>query len=302
MRRVVLLGSPVAHSLSPAIQGAAFEATGLDWRYQAVEVDGRALPDAIRRMRAEGWAGANVTIPLKETVLPLLDDLDPSASETRAVNTIVARGSTLVGHNTDLPGFLRDLQANWPVPVGGAAMILGAGGAARAVAFGLARLGLDLRLISRSAGRGEALGHAVRRVQPVDVQTLPWRRGSFERAADGSVLIVNATPLGMLSLEEYSPWPDGLPLPPGACVYDLVYTPRATRFVRQARLAGLHAISGAGMLVEQGALAFELWTGREAPRDRMRAAMEGALGSAVEVSPASNLLPGRPESHGASHA
>lgn len=302
MKRVVLLGSPIAHSLSPAMQGAAFKAAALDWRYEAIEAGQQDLADVIRRMRADGWMGANVTIPLKEMVLPLLDELDASASETLAVNTIVTHGSSLVGHNTDLPGFVGDLQANWPIPSRGAALILGVGGAARAVAFGLARLGLDLRLIARSAERGEALAQAVRRIHPVDVQVFPWRRENFEDAAGRSVLVVNATPLGMPSVEQISPWPEQVRLPQSAFVYDLVYTPRVTPLVRQARRQGLQAVAGVGMLLEQGALAFELWTGREAPRDRMRTVLENALGSAPEVSPAADLAPGETDNRGVIHA
>ena len=277
VRKVVLLGSPVAHSLSPVMQGAAFAAAELNWRYEAIEVDPQGLPAAIRRMRADGWAGANVTIPLKEKVLPLLDELDASASQTLACNTIVNEEGCLVGHNTDLPGFLRDLQAHWQDPRSGPSLILGAGGAARAVAFGLAQLGLDLRVIARSASRAASLAEDVRRGHPVEVTAFPWTPESFEQAAGRCRLIVNATPLGMLPLDRRPPWPEDVQLPPGAFVYDLVYTSRETPFVRQARLAGLEARSGAGMLLEQGALSYELWTGLSAPRERMRAALDSAL-------------------------
>lgn len=278
MNVVVLLGSPVTHSLSPAMHSAAFEAAGLDdWRYKPIEVPPEDLAAAIERMRAEGWAGANVTIPLKEAVVPLLDDLSPSAAQTSAVNTIVNERGYLVGHNTDSLGFLHDLRAHWQIPSTGQALILGAGGAARAVAFGLAQEGLDLRLIARSAGRARALAKDVQRNHPVEVRALAWTVESFEKAAGECLLVVNATPLGMLPADQMSPWPDDLQLPPAAFVYDLVYSSRETRLVQLARLSGLKAVSGAGMLLEQGALSYELWTGLRAPRERMRAALDSVL-------------------------
>lgn len=277
MKRVVLLGSPVAHSLSPAIQSAAFEAAGLDWRYEAIEISPERLAATIERMRAESWPGANVTIPYKEAVAALLDELDPSAAETSAVNTIVNEGSHLVGHNTDLLGFTRDLRAHWRAPRNGAALILGAGGAARAVAFGLARQGLELCVIARTESRAEKLADELRRNHAGGIAVLPWREESFGRAASRCDLIINATPLGMWPADQSSAWPLGVPLPPAAFVYDLVYIPRDTRLVQYARHSGLEAASGAGMLLEQAALSYERWSGLRAPRRRMRAALNQAL-------------------------
>lgn len=284
MNRVGLLGYPVAHSLSPAMHRAAFAAAGLDWRYQALEIRPGELEAAIDRLRAPDWRGANVTIPHKQAVLPLLDELSPSAAEVAAVNTVVKRGQQLVGHNTDAAGFLLDLQRQRalphasPSPQGpSAAMVLGAGGAARAVAFGLAQVGWSLRLIARSQLHAAALGEAVQRRHPIEVELLPWDRASFESACDRCDLIVNATPIGMSPDGRSSPWPAGLPFPPGAFVYDLVYVPSETRLVRQARRAGLEAAAGGGMLLEQGAIAFELWSELRAPRAQMHAALEAAL-------------------------
>ena len=277
MRKVVLLGSPIAHSYSPAIQNAAFNEAGLAWRYQAMEVAPEKLAATIASMRVDGWPGANVTIPFKESVLPLLDEIDASAIETSAVNTIVNKNGHLVGHNTDLRGFIRDLHTHWQAPRAGQSLILGAGGAARAVAFGLAREGLDLSLIARSVSRAERLAEDVRREFGVEVTALPWARESFVRASSQCTLLVNATPLGMMPHIQESPWPDGVPLPPDAFVYDLVYSPADTRLVQQAQQSGIKAVSGAGMLLEQAALSYELWTGLGAPRERMRAALGGAL-------------------------
>jgi len=277
VKHVVLLGSPVAHSLSPVMQNAAFQVSGLDWCYEAIETEAEELEPALHRMRAEAWPGANVTLPLKEAVVPLLDELDPSAVEVSAVNTIVNEGGRLVGHNTDSLGFVRDLRAHWQVPAVGVAVILGAGGAARAVASGLARQGLELVLIARSPARARLLVDAIQRQHAAKASALPWERQSFQDIPRECVLIVNATPLGMAPADQDTPWPPELPLPPGAAVYDLVYTPQETRFQRYARRSGLQSIAGGGMLLEQGALSYERWTGRRAPRRQMRAALRRAL-------------------------
>lgn len=277
MRKIVLLGSPVAHSLSPSIQNAAFETAGLDFRYEAKEVAPEELAVTIASMRTNGWRGANVTIPHKEAVLPLLDEIHPSAVRTTAVNTIVNKDGHLVGHNTDMQGFMRDLRTEWQVQKTGRSLILGAGGGARAVAFGLAQEGLDLLIIARTAAQAERVAEDIRQNYAVEVATLPWIGDSFMKATSQCSLIVNATPLGMTPNDRTSPWPAEVPLPQAAFIYDLIYSPPETRLVQKARQAGLQAASGAGMLLEQAALSYELWTGLRAPRTRMREALENAL-------------------------
>jgi len=277
VRKIVLLGSPVAHSLSPAIQNAAFETAGLDIRYEAMEVSPEDLAAAIATLRTSEWLGANVTIPHKEAVLPLLDEIHPSAVQTSAVNTIVNSDGHLEGHNTDLEGFVRDLEANWKIPVDARSLILGAGGGARAVAFGLAKKDLDLLLIARNEPRAEKIAEDIRRKYAVEITTLPWNDESFAAATGQCRLIVNATPLGMAPNDETSPWPSDVHFPPDAFIYDLVYSPRETQLVQQARQAGLQALSGDGMLLNQAAIAYELWVGRPAPRAEMREALDEVL-------------------------
>ena len=277
MKRLVLLGHPVTHSLSPTMQRAAIEATGLGWDYQAIDVEPGELPAAVDQLRAGEWLGANLTLPHKQAVLPLIDELAASARHTSAVNTVVVEDGRLVGHNSDLAGFMHDLGLHCQIQDIGASAILGAGGAARAVAFGLAQQGVDLHLIARSERRAEALADGVRRRHPVDVVVLPWEGASFATVGDKCGLIVNATPVGMRPNDAETAWPANVPLPAGSFVYDLVYSPRDTRLTQDARLAGLDSVSGAGMLVEQGALSFELWTGLGAPRREMRAALDHEL-------------------------
>lgn len=277
MRKIVLLGSPVAHSISPEIQNAAFQTSGLDIRYEALEVAPEELAVALASMRVNNWLGANVTIPYKEAILPLLDEIHPSADQAKAVNTILNNDGHLVGHNTDLQGFMRDLRVEWQPQGTGRSLILGAGGGARAVAFGLAEEGHDLLFIARTAARVERVVEELRRDYAVEVEILPWTEESFLKATSQCSLIVNATPLGMTPNSQTSPWPDDVPLPPTAFIYDLVYAPSDTRLVQQARQVGLQAVSGAGMLLEQAALSYEIWTGRRAPRVQMRTALEKAL-------------------------
>ncbi|MBI3763829.1 MAG: shikimate dehydrogenase, partial [Chloroflexi bacterium] len=235
------------------------------------------LTEAVARIRGDDYAGANVTVPHKEAIIPLIDGLTPVAEAIGAVNAIVKRGeaiyasSRLIGHNTDAAGLLADLQScevsisNRPV------VILGAGGAARAAVAACAGVGAEIRVISRRREQAESL----QRIAPIEV--FDWTPLGFLQACDDCALILNTTPLGMTPNTETSAWLDGTPFPPEAFVYDLVYHPAETRFVRQARAAGLRASTGLGMLIEQGALSFELWTGKSAPRSIMRAAAEHRL-------------------------
>ncbi len=275
MRRAALLGHPLGHSVSPAMQNAAFAALGLAWRYVTLDVPVESLPQALDELRGETWVGANVTIPYKEQVIPLLDDLTDQARSVGAVNTILKREGRLVGDNTDVEGFLADLRAQGFEPDAGTAVILGAGGAARAVSCALASLGMSLRIVCRREAQGLALAQAVGGLTRATI--FPWTPAGFQRAAENCSLLVNATPLGMAPSSAVSPWPRQVPLPEGAFVYDLVYNPPRSSLVRQAQEAGLRASGGLGMLVEQGALALERWTGATAPRAVMRRAAAARL-------------------------
>lgn len=271
--RLVLLGYPVSHSRSPAMQTAALQAVGLsDWQYDAWPVEPKQLAEAVQTIRGDDYAGANVTVPHKETIIPFLDGLTPVAQAIGAVNILVKRDGRLLGHNTDAAGLLADLYnhhvhiSNRPV------LILGAGGAARAAVAACAGVGADLRLIARRREQAQSL---VPNAQPLEI--FDWTPLDFLRATDDCALILNTTPLGMTPNVATSPWLEGTPFPPTAFVYDLVYNPAETLLVRQARAAGLRAATGLGMLIEQGALGFELWTGMTAPRDVMRKAAEDSL-------------------------
>jgi shikimate dehydrogenase len=271
--QLLLIGDPVGQSLSPAMHTAALAAAGLaGWTYTAEAVRAEALPGVVARLRQSDWAGANVTVPHKRAVMPLLDGVTPVADAIGAVNTIVKRADgQLIGHNTDAAGFLADLFALGAHLGKGPVLIIGAGGAARAVAAACAGVGARLRVVARRPEQAVSL----RAVAPLD--TFGWTPLGWMQACDDCTLIVNTTPLGMTPRVDESPWLAGTPFPPGAFVYDLVYNPPETKFVQEALAAGLRADTGLGMLVEQGALAFEHWTGQRAARAAMRKAAESAL-------------------------
>ena len=274
---VGLIGWPVSHSVSPAMHNAAFDALELDWRYVPLPVD-PALPgaggDAVRGVRAMGMRGITVTVPHKQAVLPFLDRIAPAAQAMRAVNTIVVEADgSLTGDNTDAPGFIADLREHGVEPVGRHVLVLGAGGSARAVVYGLAQAGArHIIVANRSIERAQKL---LDDLQPflgattAEVVTLPT---GLAAAGESTSLIVNCTSLGMTPHADTTPWPQDLPLHPGQIVYDLVYNPADTLLLRKARQHSARAIGGLGMLIWQGALAFERWTGQPAPVEIMRLA------------------------------
>ena len=288
---LALLGFPLAHSLSPAMHNAALAAVGLrDWHYEAMPIEPTRLAEAVAILRGGDYVGANVTVPHKETIIPFLDGLTPVADAIGAVNTVVVRvgakhpsatalrGSAqdasplLIGHNTDAAGLLADLVAHDVHISDRPVLILGAGGAARACVAACAGAGATVRVAARRREQATTL-------QPLtsDLQLFDFTGHDLARAAADCALIINCTPLGMSPHVNVSPWYDSVPFPRGAFVYDLVYNPPDTLLTRQARAAGLRAATGLGMLVEQGALAFELWTGKTASRAIMRQAAETKL-------------------------
>lgn len=266
-RPVVLIGGATGHSRSPALHNPAFARLGLDLVYLAADVPPERLPDAVAGLRGLGFAGANVTIPHKETVLPLLDALSDDARALGAVNTITndGGGGRLVGHNTDVGGFLDGLGMHAEQLRGAEMLVWGGGGAARAVVYAL--LGLEpsrLTVAARRREQARALTDALARFDPAQALRIA---SPDEAAPERSGLLVNATPLGMAGrFEEATPWPEAR-FRAGQVVYDLVYAPARTHLLREAEAAGAAVIGGMPMLRGQAARAFELWTGRAFPSD-----------------------------------
>jgi shikimate dehydrogenase len=281
-QRAGVIGHPLAHSLSPAIIQAAFDALGIDARYEAWPTPPEQLEERIAGLRADDVLGANVTIPHKEAVVPLLDELEERAERIGAVNTIANQGGRLVGHNTDVSGFARALREDAGFdPAGRRVLILGAGGAARAVALALIEAGAALiEVAGRTPSRAERLANDLRPLtrSGVTVTWSYWMDGTFLRVLAEADLIVNCTPLGARGTEGegQSPVPGEL-LRKDAVVFDLVYNPEETPLVQAARAQGAKAVSGLGMLVYQAADAVRIWCGQEPPIDRMRAAGQAAL-------------------------
>lgn len=264
-----MIGSPIRHSLSPAIHNAAFAHLGLDWAYLALEVASGDVPEALAGMRALGIAGLSVTMPHKEAVAAACDELSPAARRLRSVNTVVLQEQRLAGFSTDGDGFVASLLDAGCDPSGRRFLVLGAGGAARSVIQAL-----------QVAAAGQVIVVARR---PEAAQAATDLGGSSARtgsAADIPLVdvVVNATPLGMADTAGRNAVPvDPALLRPEQVVVDLVYHPIRTPLLEAAEKAGARAVDGLGMLVHQAAAAFSLWTGHEAPVEVMKLAAVAAL-------------------------
>jgi shikimate dehydrogenase len=283
-----VMGWPVEHSLSPQMHNAAFAALELDWAYVPFPVRPERLADAVRGLVALGFAGCNATVPHKPDLVPLMDELTPIAAAISSVNTIIIRpDGSLLGDSTDGYGFLMDLRAhgveigklqianrqigksaNQPSEVTVSpchhALVIGAGGAARAVVYALAEAGARVAVVNRTVAAAEELCRIVGEALPAaDLSAHPFP-AALQALAAGAELIVNTTSLGLHGDADPLPWDPAVAFQPDQVVYDLIYNVR-TPLLRLAEAAGAHAIDGLGLLVHQGARSFELWTGREAP-------------------------------------
>jgi shikimate dehydrogenase len=279
IRFVGLIGHKLKHSISPQFQQAAFDYLGLDIRYELWDTEKDELPGVVQGIRGFSKLGANVTIPYKEAVLPLLDKVDQLARRIGAVNTIVKKDDKLVGYNTDASGFMKALEEEGGfVPKGKRAILLGAGGAARAVGFALVGAGVkSLVILNRTQDRGEALAWDLK-IADTEVIALLWKDGRTLKALGECDLLVNCTSVGMKdsTAEGKSPIGVGL-IPKRALVYDVVYNPIETPLISAAKKAGARTLGGLSMLVYQGAAAFELWTDQPAPVDIMMRMAKRAL-------------------------
>ncbi len=275
---VGLFGWPVEHTVSPSMHNAAFAALHLNWCYLPFAVRSEQLGTALAGARALGLRGINATVPHKQALLPLIDELTPAARAIQAVNTVVYGPEGTVGDNTDAEGFTRALRDEGFQPQGCRALVLGAGGAARAVCYALASSGATVTLLNRTLERALALAASIA-IQVPGAQIVGGPLDCESLAACAAPdLVVNATTVGMWPNVEASPWPDSVAFPRGALAYDLTYNPRETRFMATAVAAGAHAVSGLRMLVHQGAVSFVRWTGIEPPIEIMLTACLQALG------------------------
>jgi shikimate dehydrogenase len=269
-----LLGKPVSGNPTQYMMERAFAHHGLDWRYLSLEVAPEQLPDAVRGMRAMGFRGGNVTLPHKTSVVPLLDSVADSAALMGAVNCIVRQGDSLVGENTDGKGFVQSLR---PLrdPVGLTVVILGAGGAARAIAVELALSPVaGLTIVNRSVERGQELASLVQAKTGVACQFVPWQ-GDYEPPPETHVLI-NSTSIGLGAIDERVPVRLES-LNRDAIVADVIPNPPRTRLLREAADRGFTVLDGLGMLVNQAVIGFRLWTGIDPNPTVLREALEEYL-------------------------
>jgi shikimate dehydrogenase len=271
---VGLIGWPVRHSLSPTMHNAAFAALGLNFAYVPLPVQPEHVEQALRGLVALNFKGCNVTVPHKQAVMRYMDNLSDAARLTGAVNTIHIKDGEFYGYNTDAHGFLQSLLEVNCDPKGMRVAVLGAGGAARAVVYALARHGVDsVVVLNRTAQRAaflvddlaDAFPHSDLSFEPLTSKALTALNSRID-------LVINTTSVGMYPDVDSSPWPDDVSILPQVTFCDLVYNPLQTVFLHQAGAAGATTIDGVGMLVHQGAFGFEQWTGHEAPVEVMRQA------------------------------
>ncbi|MDH4185945.1 MAG: shikimate dehydrogenase [Nitrospira sp.] len=269
-----VIGNPVEHSLSPAIHNAAFQKLGLNFVYLAFRVE--VIGDAIKGLRALGnFRGASVTIPHKVAAVPFLDTVESTAGHIGAINTIVAEGGRLAGYNTDATGALRALREGGADLVGRHVVMLGSGGAARAIAFALGTEGrIDrLTLLGIDERERQSLRQDLRAKSGLAVQDAALDQEALRAVLPEAQILIHCTPMGMSPKMEGTAVPASL-LHAGLTVMDIVYNPRETRLLRDARAAGCRVIPGLEMFLHQAAAQFELWTGQAAPADVMRAVLE----------------------------
>jgi shikimate dehydrogenase len=276
-----IVGYPLGHSLSPVIHNAGFSALGLDVHYEAWPTPPQDLPAAVQRLHDPEYLGMSVTIPHKQAVMALLDEVDATATAIGSVNTVVKRDGRLIGYNTDKDGFIRPLLRAGCDPTGLRTLVLGVGGSERAVAYGLVESGVaSIALAGRRPDRvAAAASHLAESAsRDVPIAQVRWTKNALAAASAASDLIVNCTPIGMRHTpeEQDSPLAESM-LRPAVWVYDIVYNPLETVLLRLARKAGARPVAGLEMLVYQAAAQQTLWTGREPPVNIMLAAAEAAL-------------------------
>jgi len=276
---VGVIGWPVAHSLSPPMHNAAFAHLKLDWVYVPFPVAPEDIGRAVEGVRALRLAGVNVTIPHKAAVVPYLDELDQTVADLQVANTIHNLEGVLKGYNTDGPGLLRALEEAGCSVRGRRVVVVGAGGAGRAVATAVARAGAaSLAILNRTVAKAEELAAAVERLVGLAALPLPLSGPLAQEAVEAAEVVVDSTSVGMYPHCDEPPVISPEWLHPGQVVCDLTYNPRDTVLLKAARARGARTVNGTGMLVHQGAIAFEIWTGQPAPVETMRQALLNALG------------------------
>ncbi len=271
-----LIGYPLDHSLSPFIHNLAFQATGVNAVYLPFPVKPGRVSSAVEGARTLGIRGFNVTIPHKETIIPFLDGISPEAEACGSVNTVLIEGDRAVGYNTDGIGFMDSLEQEG-VEVPSVAIILGAGGAARAIGYQLALRGAITVFLNRTPERAEKLARDIARITGRESLGMSWESSRISNFVKDTELLINTTPVGMYPNIDQKPPFDLKSLNPNSVVADIIYNPPKTRLLREAEALGLKTVSGLGMFVNQGVRSWEMFTGRKAPRKLMEDKLRGLL-------------------------
>lgn len=266
-----VIGDPIEHTLSPIMHNAAFEATGLDFVYVAFKVKPSCVADAVNGMRALNIRGLNVTMPHKKSVMKNLDRVDLSAQIIDSVNTILNKENLLFGFNTDGVGAVKALKENGVALKGSKVLLLGAGGAARAIAYAMAKEADELTILNRTVKDAQALAKLVEKTASKRIVSGSLSLEDIDSNLQDSDILINATSVGMKPRPEETPVPIEL-LRKNLAVMDIVYNPLETKLARDAKNLGAKVISGVEMLIYQGAASFEIWTGKSAPVEVMRKA------------------------------
>jgi shikimate dehydrogenase len=267
-----IIGDPVEHSLSPVMHNAAFQKLGLNLVYVAFKVTKNALKEAIYGARSLGLRGLNVTMPYKSAVLKYLDEADSAAKAIGAVNTILNNQGKLIGYNTDGKGAMVALRENGISPYGKKMLLVGAGGAAKAIAFQAVQEVKELVIVNRTPEKAEQLAKLLHKKFGKEVKCGTLSARVMKEELETSDILVNATSVGMHSYRDISPVPLDL-LRPDLCVMDIIYSPMETKLVKDAKAVGAKVVLGLEMLLYQGAVAFEIWTNCLAPVDIMKEAV-----------------------------
>lgn len=270
-----ILGNPVSHSLSPKMHQAALDALGISMQYLYLPVSSNHLAMAVSGIRAFPLRGVNVTIPYKQAVMSHLDRLDATAQEANAVNVILKEGECLSGYNTDIAGFMAGFSNHSEALASGRVLVVGAGGAAAAIVAGLMRRVQAVSVVARDVGKARNLLSMTKANTHCQIAELPWPVTSAMIA--NHTIIVNATPIGMHGFSVKKWLPDTAVLGPNHICYDTVYTPQHTPFLIAAQAHGAQCIYGKTMLVGQGEVAFEYFTGQRPPEGLMRTVLDASL-------------------------
>jgi shikimate dehydrogenase len=278
MKQYAVIGHPINHSLSPLMHNTAFKLLDLECQYEMIDIAPDSLQQKIEHLRDQMWGGFNITIPHKEAIIPLIDEVVPEARAIGAVNTVVHQQQKLIGHNTDVIGIERSLLPYQAEIENSFCTIMGSGGVARSVAFVLTHH-FRPKAITFSALFPEQAHALIKSLNSTDVPctVIHCADPALESAIKASTLLVNATDVGMYPRIQHSPLPNRQWLSKNHIVFDLVYRPLTTQLQKDAKDLGARTIDGLGMFVHQGAAAFQLWTGKEMPYEKVRKILEDTL-------------------------